>query len=740
MTTRSISVVKHAALPLALGTLVAYLVCAHGIPLLRHDWGLPQTTQAFPAAWETLFQPLLLRGFGETNPYPTAYLVGFILMPFTLLPPAAFICFFVALATASVAGAGAAVARSLDAGTMAQVACALFATLNPWMYTELVAGHIFMVMSYGFLMWLAAEVLRPEPRPAWLVLWSALLVCQIEFLAFVFVPIVIWFLRRHQYVALFALCVAVVPIAFGIFAHYTDIRQTPFLLEWQVSQSIAIFDALTFRGYFAQYASTFAPVAPALWLIAATACTLTMLAFGRKWHSWPVLLVGACAALLATGTKWIIAPLYTFAVLHAPEVGLFRELYDLLALTAIAYTVALALAGRTHRWASILSTAACMALTYAWVADPPYRHFVPQHLIPAQHFSGTDRERVALFPAQQPLQLRDGEGSGYDPDLFYQPGYAAPINSYFPAFPQVRALAAAQTGDYLPLAALSVRYIIGRPYLKDNTGAQGYEMIVSHRGAIPHSQTITRSYPMLGLVAGYPSIVSVGQSSVGNGIFYGDAKLSSRFDTVSAPRFGTNAESGWIDARLAYARYPQLATRFGGAFTFGITPLPLRPGTRDVLAWTNGTLRSDRGRIVAAASNRLQWYSIGNGTRSLVCSGACMVSGIGNAPTLPAEAPAQYPHAVDFSWITPWLVRAQIPDHPDSTLRWNIRYERSWMLFGVRARAHVDLDQSINGWLLPRGTAAGIYLLNVSAATQMALEVFGFVLICMLLWRTARNA
>lgn len=740
MMTRSFSVLKHAALPILLGAFTAILTCAHGVPLLRHDWGLPQAPQALRAAWETTFQPLLLRGLGETNAYPTPYLVGFIGMPLAFLPPAIFTWLFVGLISASAAGAGAALARTIGANATVQSACALFAVLNPWTYTELVAGHVFMVMAYGFVLWFVAESLRPNPRPAWLVLWSALLVCQIEFLTFAFVPVAVWLLLRKHYLALLALCIAVLPIAFGILAHYADIRETPFLLEWQVSQSLDILDALTLRGYFAQYASAFGVVTPALWIAVAAAAVATILGIAKKWAGWPVLLIGWCATIFATGTKWVVAPLYDMAVLHVAEIGVFRELYDLLALSAIAYIVGIAWIGKMHRYASLLLLAACVSLAYPWVASPPFRHFVPQRLVPVQNFPGSDRERVALFPAQQPLKLRGGDGSGYDPDLFYQPGRAVPINSYFPVFPQVGALAAAGAGDFTQISALSVRYVIGRQYLEANIASQRYEMIAPRECTIPPTQTLAEHYPMLGLAAGYPSVVTIGRSPRGDGVFYGDISTSSRVRMISAPRIGTDAKAGWIDARLAYASYPALATRFGGAFTRGKTPLPVATDMRAILASTTNTLRNAAGQIVAHASDRLQWHMLPKNTHELICTGACMVSAIGDPPPLRAEAPAARLTAVDFSWITPWLIRATIPPHSNATLRWNMRYERSWTLLGARTLALLPLDEALNGWVLPAGPSTNAYLINVSAALQIALEICSFFFICALLWHSARHA
>ena len=54
------------------------------------------------------------------------------------------------------------------------------------------------------------------------------------------------------------------------------------------------------------------------------------------------LCVSLGALVLATGTKGPIAAPYTWLVLHVKEIGVYRELYDLVAFVAIGYVVLLA--------------------------------------------------------------------------------------------------------------------------------------------------------------------------------------------------------------------------------------------------------------------------------------------------------------------------------------------------------------------------------------------------------------
>src|SRR5205814_1896970 len=70
------SIGRWFAVPLCIGAAIAALVCWSGVPLLRHDWGIPVRNDALGPALQTLFQPWLLRGMGEPQSYPTAYLLG----------------------------------------------------------------------------------------------------------------------------------------------------------------------------------------------------------------------------------------------------------------------------------------------------------------------------------------------------------------------------------------------------------------------------------------------------------------------------------------------------------------------------------------------------------------------------------------------------------------------------------------------------------------------------------------
>ena len=730
------------AVPLAIGLFIAVMVCKNGIPLLRHDWGLPTTSDGLGPALATLFEPWLRFGIGEPQPYPTFYLVGFILYPASVLPPSIFVGLFVAVIGAIVASGGAALCRAFNGGLAAQAACALFAALNPWTYSEFVAGHVFMVLAYGLLVWLAAEMLRERPRPVMLGALCALLVCQIEFFCVALLPVVGWLVASRQRLALMTLAIAIVPIAFGISSHYSDLKSIPYLLEWQAAQSVQLGDAVILRGYSAAYDRGFAPLSIVLWGVALCAPIAVVVAVrARLKLAIGIIGIGWLAILASTGTKSVFAPAYASIVLHVTESGVFRELYDLLAIAALAYCVSIAILASASRRAGAIALVGCATLTLAWLFAPPYAYFTPQHAIPSSTFPGTPQDRVALFPPSQPLRL-DRSAAGYDPDLFIQRRAATPINTFFPSYPEISALALAERGDVRELEALGTRFIISRPYLHEGSASLGNPIADTAR--MPRSETLPAPFPELGLLDGRPTSASIARLASRNAIFYGDAfkrDAGAWFARVTPPRDSADPTTHWVDARLAFEAYPEVATRFGGAFTTSTTAGLRVSAAPSVLAWTSGSLKDASGNVVATHSAALKWWPLGV-SRTLYCSGACAVAGVGDPQALPSEGSSQIPRPISFGWKTPWLLTGVLPAHGQSTLRLSARFEQTWMVFGVTPENHVRLAQELNAWVLPSGGASPITIVNVSAALQLLLEFASFAAIAALLitsWRAARD-
>ena len=704
---------------LALGT--SFSVCSHGIPILRHDWSLPIASDAFPGAIASYFQPWILRGIGEPNPYPTTYFLGFVLYPFSYLGPSVLIPLMVFGFLAAVSFGGYTLGVQCRAGILGSWAASFVAVLNPWVYTEFVAGHITMVFSYAVFLWLMAEFLREKPRIPALVLLCALTISQLEFFVFALPWLAGWLIIKRWWLPLIAMLMAALPIAYGIFAHYGEIAATPYELIWQEISSIPFFSGLVLRGYPPGYDLAFSAVGVPLALLTAFAFVGAVINVRIARTAILPVIVALLALFLASGSKGPLGPLYLCAVQHTQASGLFRELYDVLAFFAIGITLGVASLCRQGRLIAILCCVAGVSLVLPWILRPPSDWFVPQSAFHATHFDRDPDQRVALYPAFQPLSL-DGKGSGYDPDLFAQGGRAVPINTFFARFPEVNALREAQLGDIQDLRGLGVSHILIRPMLRSDPSIMQHVFVRSRVNVVPKKQLHGGVFPVLGIIAQQPHIATIARDMSSFGIFFADSEPSA-FLTLQASRNVVDPARGWIDARLAYLRHPEIATRFGGAFTDGSTELLRVPRAGHILAWTDDRLLNQRGATILRKVSHLIWATLPRNTNAVLCRGACAVVGVGSPPSVAAEGPVVMPQAMHFTYLAPWLINADLPAHPAGTIRWATLYEQGWSLIGVSALRHERIDEVLNAWTIEAGPARRIILVEKDVAFEVFLEL-----------------
>jgi len=735
------SVAWAAGIALVAATITS-LVCGHGIPILRHDWSFPIARSAFPGAMATFYQPWLTTGIGAPQAYPATYLLGFFLQPLALFSPGVAIPALVFLCAALVASGALAIAHVLRAPLLGAIGAVLFASFNPWCYAEYIAGHLIMIAAMGLLLCLVAELLNPRPREWLIVVLAALSITQLEFFVFALVPLIVVFIVRRRHLALASLAIAAVPVAFGLASHVGSVASTPYVLQWQASESVPPLDALLLGGYFAGYTASFSFDSFVLGAVFFIFAFEAYRSFRSRSATFPLFLIAAVALVFVSGTKGAIAGAYSFAVTHITATGLFRELYDLISFAAIGYIVALVSFARRYRRYAAVTTIVAAAVVLPWFVRPPTRWFVRAAAVRPLRFPPPGDARVALYPPQQPLSLQ-GDGVGYDYDLFEQPGRAIPINSFIPMFPQAGALALGARGNDRWLRALGVEAVLSRPALREAINPRGHTFLLPRTLRLPPSHKIAGGYPLLGLLPGAPTPVSIGRSPLGNGIFYGDRPARPKtwtFYPVTGSRITADPKRAWVDARLAILRFPQIATRFEGAFTESPRARLAIHSAPALLAWTSGAIVDAQGDILARHSARLHWWPIPLGIRSIRCIGHCAVVGTGSPPILAREAKPVRPRTIGFSMLAPWLIHASLPAHPASTLRWNVRFQRSWALLGSLPIQHVRIDQSLNGWVLPKsGRSQSIWIVNIDAAVQLALEVLGAIATLLLALFAART-
>jgi hypothetical protein len=713
-------------LPSAFTILIAVIVCwstlHHGLPALRHDWLLPADASALAHCLESFSQGWFGEGIGTAQPYPTFYLVATTLWPLHVAGGLVVAGTIIAI-TIALAAYGAAEFAGDDGDAGTRVALIAVATANPWVYNEIVAGHIFMAFGYAVILALTAEVLRRSPRLPMLVVLSAFAITQLEFFALVIIPFGCWCVRRRSWLPFAMIAVTALPIVIGIAASYGEIRATPYNLEWQQSQSVDLGSAALLTGYFANYASGFSAIGPAGIVLAIVAI------FGivrlRDLKERVVVGVGLVALVVASGTRGPVASLYQFIVLHVPESGLFRELYDLIGIVTIAYVLLLARALASHRALAYAAAVVSLALLYPWVATPASRWFVPEQTIPRVDAADDRPGRIALLPAFQPITY-GGRGSGIDPDLRRLPDHVMAVNETFPTFPVVSALAdTVATGDARALAGLGVDRIVDRPYLQSNAETlrdQGVAGAAIDRAA--PSRLLDDAVPLFSAVSA-TTLVSIGNSPAEDAVFFGDADPRAILTVVRPDLTTTDPERGWIDARLTFVEYPEWGNAWGGASTNGATPLPVAEGEA-ILAGADGALSDDRGHIILAREPRLRWVRLNAGVRSVRCAGVCIVALSANLPPGLAEhgSAARHtplPYARTFDWLY------ELSDVPAGPMRFNESYDRWWIAFADGNIApHQRLDTALNLWLIPH-PAKHVVVVHIVALVQATLEVIAML-------------
>lgn len=721
-----------------LSTLVNWSVLARGVPVLRHDWRIP-TAPGTDAGWiEGFFQPWLATGIGQAQPYPTFYLIGFLLWPIHAILTSwstLAILTFGAMFLASYAATR--IATNVGAQMPVPLIAATIATLNPWVYSKYVAGHILMVLAYAIVLAVIAEVTRERPRPYVLIILAAASITQLEFFVLVAVPLAYWCARARQWRALVALMVCALPIALGLVLRYGTVRSIPYALEWQQGQSVPLGSGLLLLGYQFHYADAFASFRPALGILGAIA----LYGLIRNWKT-PVVRVVACfgiaAAIFASGTTGVISAPYTWIVLHVPESGVFRELYDLIAIIAISYVVGIcySLRGRTGGLVAPLMLAVSLCLALPWVLRPAFTFFVSGKSVPVVIFGHERHQRVALFPAYQPLTFGNA-GSGYDPDLYAQSNSAQPLNEFFPTFPVDAAISYAwYYSDYRDLQALGVTDIIMRPYLQTNWSTLKYQQAALIRPADAPPNRRLNAPPVLSLSDGLPQLSTNPQDLFSNAIFFTDATpWSKAFRPFSNGTASLDLNNRWIDLRFAELSHPQWATAFGGIVTAGKQPVSLPERHAQLLAQVSGRLLNQSSVKIATSTPALHWWNLPPGTTSVHCAGVCALVLLADPPSIPKRVPTPRWSPIEYHSLSPWAISATVSAHPrPQTLRFAEAYGPYWLaISNMHILPHVRLNTVLNGWEIQPGDSSRIIIVEIAALLQFICECLAATVVLVLL-------
>lgn len=723
---------------LSIAGVFIWATLSNGIPALRQDWSFPTTHAGEVAYFRAMYEGWIPVGLGAPQPVQSAFLLGFLgraiapfFSPWTLL-----FGYFGAIAWLVTSSSAKLFAR-LNAPAIPTIAGVALALLNPWVYTEVVAGHLFMIAAYGATIGVLAEFLRIRPRIPILVVLSIVVMLQLQFALPVDIVIFLYCLAHRQWAGAATLLLVASPSILGILAYHQQLLAIPYLLSWQKDQSVAPLQAIVFGGYSAHYADRMLAIARFPMLLFASLATVgTIFRFKESPTKW-VAVATPLALLIVMGEKGPLAQLYNFAVTAIPETGVFRELFDLLAFVAVGYLVGFADCGARARRLSLLGVPAAAALLVAWVAFPPSSQWVNSAAIPPLAIAPSG-DRFALFPAFQPLQFH-GKGSGIDPDAAARFRPPSPLNEYLPTFPVDVALARYSLfDDSKMLGALGVSRIYDRPYFESNTAAlqgsisragRGFEVL--NRSA----KSIRIDAIPLATLADRLVVASVANNPSRTAVFAGDVPpgLAKRFGLratvtvrpIPPQRSGVDPNSGWVDARLAFVADPRLGQAFGGAYTQTAKKALSVPHAERVLTFVRGAMVAEGSPWRIDSTNGYRWVRLPNDVSWVRCLGRCAIALTGNVDAhMSRQGLPVHLTAVRSRWLTPWFLRVTIPRYyHEPMLRINEAFSPYWVAFVLphSVLPHVRVDTSINGYLDP--PTGSIYCIQVVAFGQLVLEI-----------------
>lgn len=709
----------------------------NGLPLLRHDWGLP----SFPDGWRTFGISMISgwdsTGIGEPRAYPTWFIVGPVLaiIGSTLGSAPALFVLILAIAATAVAGAvrlGNQLCDSRWAGC-ALACCLLF---SPWTYEKLVAGHLTMLLSVAVCLYLASELVSGRPRRWVLVLCGFVAAFQIQYAVLV-IPFAL--LLRFEWETGIAVSLGSflgsLPSFCGIVLARDYLLKVPYNLPWQLNNSVPIAQGVLLDGYAPGYTGQISlPLRIGIALILAAAAVGIVSAFRvNRWRTMRMSGAAAILVLYAAGLRGPISQLYLASLAFRPML-VFRELYDLLGLALVLYLVLAASGSRGSKLTTPMCSIAAVLMLASWCVSPPWRWWIPSADVPHVAVdTGMTNTRFALLPWQQPLKFH-GKGSGPDPDLFAHENGVTPVNEYQYDFPSDAALATyARSGDTRGLAALSVSHIYSRPYftsdLKSINDAFPGEGLPSARSAA-RDRTL-HPQPELELIEPPPVVDTLkpvyelylfdGGDPVRIGHDVEVVKAADRADQVMDPN------RGWAQIQTSGSEFPDAANSFGGVITVRASAILRVPSWRPTaaLALVSGKLISGS-HTLTSSTGGWHWVQL-HGATSLRCSGRCAISLWKHADLLSQSSRPGEPSIPDtpirFRQITPFLIRGTLPatsGRERHMLLFRSRYDSSWKLFGLSSERHVVVSTVFNGYELARPThETTFFLVETTAVIQL---------------------
>jgi hypothetical protein len=706
-------------------------IVAKGIPTLRHDWSWPIDRTAIGSFLDESVQGWLSTGFGTPNPHPTTYLIGPpIAAAMWIAGPLAALFLFAALTGYVCTACAMRAALRWNAALPAALGIGLFAVFNPWVYNEVVAGHLVMVLAYGAVLGLITEMTRgAHASTLRLTLWIALIQAQLQLFILAMLALVIFAVATKKWQPPLAGIFFALPSIIGLVAERGSLLQTPYSVTWQTNQSLEPVALLGLGGYFPGYADRLGVIAnAAVWVMLALALVGLVLGRRPRVAGW-ALFAAVTLYVAALGVYGPFAGAYEWIVRNVPVSGVFRELYDLAGCLAAVVIVLASIAVARVWQLGYLALAAGVALPILWLVRPPSDLWVGAGAYPHPDISAPAFARVAFSPAFQPLALRNGDGGGADPNVHLYPGPVAPLNQYFPTYPVDMALARyEQSGETEDLRALGVAEIVNRPWLVSVTrgeiGLAARSLQVRAPRASPQAFRFLNAVTPLISTCDAARVVTLSERLGTCDLFFGDVPGYASVRPIVAASDSIDPRIAWIDARLVFAKVPDLAQAFGGAMTQSRLPYRVESPAW-LLVYVRGKLTAAQGQALFESAGAFTWLPIPASVASVVCEGLCAL--IAQTPALPNRSPAPPAHvqAATFARLASWLYVVSIGNDSGRLLRLDERYDRAWTaIAALHVLPHVRVDATVNGWFVSSGPSR-VILLQVTALLQLIAEALG---------------
>lgn len=718
-------------------SLFAISITYRGVPALRQDWWWPTTHQGVLDYFSRSISGWLPLGIGQPNAYPNDYLLATALFPaMAILGPLLALFVFVAAIGYCFHRVAVLCSRAVEESRWyVPLVAEVILLFNPWTYTEVVAGHLYMLLGLSGLAITILAVASNSKPPRLLIVGLVLALSQMQF--FIISVLIVATLALFRKTSRLPFLISLVfsgPIIAGVLFNRQDLMSIPFLAIWEKSESLNPSAAFVFMGYHPNYVAHVNVLFRLGGLLLLSAGTLSAIVY-RSFKAILFVLIGLSVMVLSVGFRGPLAGIEWEMMDKIKGLAVFRELYDLIGIAIVLFVFA-GIHGSARTTVRILLVAASLLYVSAWIVSPPARWWLSAERIPVGRINQPPMSRFALSPAFAPISFR-GKGSGLDPRAFDRKGSTV-FNQYIALFPEGDALEAFQAyGETAMLRNLGVSLILEDSRFASVGNALGQG---SYRPADTRAIMLKDPIPLISLQR-VPRI-SFSTARVGaNNVFASDVPPwfpgyhpRARFTTsvVSYDSFREVPDGGgWVDAQFIFNRVPSLGQPFGGVGAIGKSGvLSLRKNY--ILAAVNGLLVSGSGSTIARGENdQYRWIDL-HGRRSIKCIGTCVVA-MESSTKPQREQRIDHQSGIDdrfpvrtIRFLFPWIAtgRAVVGSRP--VLVFDARFNKGWSLWISRGRArHFMLDHLINAWYLERAKGPiRIVLFDRTALVQFVLEVF----------------